>query len=91
MNVILGEGLAEIGDAAFAQCASLDEISIPNAIKVIKDSTFYGCLQLTTANLGKGLKEIGEEVFSDCTLLHEILIPPAVKGIKDRAFLRCRS
>jgi hypothetical protein len=39
--VILGEGLEEIGEAAFAECTSLHEISTPHAVKALKKAAFY--------------------------------------------------
>jgi hypothetical protein len=41
--VKLNEGLEEIGDEAFEECASLHEIVIPPAIRMIKSATFYEC------------------------------------------------
>jgi hypothetical protein len=38
--VILGEGLKEIGEAAFARCTSLREIVIPPAVRVIHEGAF---------------------------------------------------
>ncbi len=75
-TVILNEGLEESGAAAFRECTSLKEISIPHTIKAIKDVAFNQCTQLSTVMLGVGLKEIGKGAFSQCTLLHEILAPP---------------
>lgn len=56
--MILGEGLEEIGDGAFEHCTLFQRIVIPTAVKVIKNSTFNHCMQLTTVNLGEGLEEI---------------------------------
>jgi hypothetical protein len=46
--VILGEGLEEIGEAAFGECISLHEIFIPPAVTVIEDSAFQSCSSLTS-------------------------------------------
>ena len=88
-TVILGTGLEEIGEAAFAECTSLHEILIPHAIKSIKEAAFLGCSQMMTVYLSDGLEGIGVAAFFQCTLLHEILIPPAVKVIKKIAFTCC--
>jgi hypothetical protein len=42
-TVILGEGLEEIGKHAFGRCTSLYDISIPPAVKSIKDGAFLQC------------------------------------------------
>ncbi len=56
MIVKLGDGLEEIEKGAFFACKSLREITIPPAIKAIKDCAFMSCHQLTIVNLGEGLK-----------------------------------
>jgi hypothetical protein len=56
----LGEGLEEIGEAAFFECTSLNEITNLSAVKTIKKEAFYRCSQLTIVTLGEGLKEIGD-------------------------------
>ena len=38
--------LREIGDQAFAYCASLKEINIPDSVSHIGDNAFYGCESL---------------------------------------------
>jgi hypothetical protein len=80
--VNLGDGLEEIGEAAFRECTSLHEILIPHAISAIntiKDYAFFDCSQLITVILDARLEEMGVNAFRECTLLHEILIPKAVK------------
>jgi hypothetical protein len=39
-NVILGEGLEEIGVAAFGECSSRHEILTPNDVMAVKDGAF---------------------------------------------------
>ena len=57
--VKIGEGLEEIGEHAFEDCASIHEISIPNVVKAIGKYAFLRCSDLTTVKLGDGLEEIG--------------------------------
>jgi hypothetical protein len=47
----------------FASCRLLHEIVIPPAIRVIKESAFKYCLELTIVILGEGLEEIGMIAF----------------------------
>ena len=54
--MILGEGLEENEMQAFSECASLHEISIPHAVKSIKDRAVACCSKMTTFNLGDGLE-----------------------------------
>ncbi|MBR6563737.1 MAG: leucine-rich repeat protein [Clostridia bacterium] len=45
-EVVLEEGLREIGSCAFEDCISLTSISIPSSITDIKTNAFYGCESL---------------------------------------------
>ena len=72
-TVTLGDGLEEIGKGSFACCRSVNEISIPNAVKTIENSAFAYCPGLTTVTLDNGLEEIGENAFCRCRALHEIV------------------
>ena len=69
--MILGKGVKRIAKDAFSQCELLHNIIIPPAIKIIKDFTFYRCVQLTTVIFedtvifGDGLMEIGHGAFMD--------------------------
>ncbi len=81
--------MEEIGQLAFALCASLRGIVIPNAVKAIKEGAFSNCTGLTSVTLGNGLEEIGEEAFNECTSLERIMIPRNVKSIHDTAFKDC--
>jgi hypothetical protein len=87
--VTLGDGLEEIGEMAFSWCESLEEIIIPNNVRVITNGALMYCRRLRTVTLGSGLEEIGLEAFQCCTSLHEIAIPNAVTAIKARVFYRC--
>ena len=78
-----------MGEYAFSNCESIDEIFIPKAIRAIKDNAFDGCTGMRTVTLGDGLEEIGKEAFGKCTSLQYILIPPTVKTIDDTAFKDC--
>ena len=79
--VIFGVGLEErrLGEEAFKDCTSMEEIVIPNAVRAIKEAAFR--MGLTRATLGDGLEEIeiGEMAFGYCSSMEEIVIPSAVR------------
>jgi hypothetical protein len=86
-----GEGLEDIGDYAFYGCTSLREITIPPAVKAIKEKAFWGCSQLTTVNLSEGLEQIGKRAFGRCISLQRIVIPSTVIAIHKKACYHCTS
>ncbi len=47
MTVTIGDGLEESGVEAFKECISLERIIIPSAVKMIDDTAFKGCTNLT--------------------------------------------
>ena len=50
---------------------------------------FYGCSNMTTAELGNGILSIGESGFSSCSKLESIVIPDSVVAINDSTFCDC--
>ena len=50
---------------------------------------FYGCSNMTTAELGNGILSIGESCFSNCSKLESIVIPDSVVAINDSTFCDC--
>lgn len=55
-----------IGDAAFAACDGIQEITIPNSITIIGDGAFRDCINLKTITLPNSITSIGKEAFEDC-------------------------
>ena len=50
---------------------------------------FYGCSNMTTAELGKNILSIGESGFSKCSKLESIVIPDTMVMISDSTFCDC--
>ena len=88
-EVVLNEGLTEIGEHAFKDCDKLQEITIPSTVVRIRRFAFSGCIQLKTAVLNEGLMEIGHRVFAGCKALQRITIPSSVLEIGMFAFVDC--
>ena len=71
-DVVIPEGVTEIGDWAFARCSSLTSIVIPNGVTKIGETAFEGCTSLESISISASVKELSIGVFYDCTSLKEI-------------------
>lgn len=86
----LSAGLQNIGSSAFANTA-ITEITIPEGIRYLDESTFSGCKQLQKVSLPETLMLIEDYVFNGCNLLSEITIPESVTEIGSCVFQNCDS
>ena len=85
----LPEGLAYIGNSAFAYCGSLKNINIPSTVTIIDDMAFFSAV-LTSLSLPEGLEFIGSYAFAGSDIT-QITVPDSVKYIGRRAFSFCWS
>ena len=64
---------------------------MPDTVKVVGESAFLGCKDLTRIVLPEGVERIDDHAFEDCESLEEIVIPQGVVSIGDEAFSGCYS
>lgn len=88
-KVIFGEGVNGIGNYAFSSSASLESITIPDAISVLGEGVFYSCGNLKTATVGSGVKNIPKSLFIKCDSLETVTLGNATESIGDTAFKDC--
>ena len=79
-NVILHDGLLEIGYEAFANCTSLNSITIPNSVTSIGGSAFWYCSSLTSVTIPNSVTIIEADVFCGCTNLTAIYYNGSSEG-----------
>ena len=90
-EVILNEGLREIGEEAFADCTSLERIVFPSTIVEIDDNAFSGCTRLREVVLNEGITKIGKQAFHGCSSLEGIILPSTLTEISVGSFKDCTS
>lgn len=78
-----------IGDYAFANNTSLQEIIIPDNITSLGVETFSGCSSLTNVTIGKGINSLPYGLFSRCESLASIVIPNNINSIDNSVFFEC--
>lgn len=88
-NIVIPNGVTEIGSYTFRECTSLHSIKIPDSVKIIGYYTFENCVSLSEITLPKQLKEIGTAVFKNCSSLKKVVIPDTVTTIREGAFEEC--
>ena len=91
LNLVIPEGMTEIGNNAFKDCSSLESITIPASVTSIGDKAFWGCKSLESVTIGNSVTSIGDSAFSWCTSLASITIPASVTSIGNDAFYGCTS
>ena len=76
-------------ELAFMNCTALQEVTLPDDVRVIGSSAFFGCAALTTVNLPQ-LTRIDQYAFQVCTSLAELTLDN-VEAIDLAAFYGCTS
>jgi len=71
-NIIIPEGIINVGSQAFQYCSSLTNISIPASVITIGGSAFRECSNLTSISISSGVTSIGSNAFSGCSNLSSI-------------------
>ncbi len=71
-EVIIQDGVTNIGTYAFYNCGGISSITIPDSVTSIGDYAFEGCERLTSISISSGVTSIGAEAFSSCGRLEKI-------------------
>ena len=86
-EILLPDGLENIGESAFEEFKGLASIGIPDSVKMISNKAFYKS-GLKSVELKEGLETIGAGAFA-ATPLEKVIIPKSVKTIGAQAFYGC--
>lgn len=87
-TLILEEGVEEISAGCFENCKELENVSLPQSLRIIGKSSFAATEALTHIDLPEGLKTIEPRAF-EWSGLTEIEIPATVTRIGEEAFAGC--
>lgn len=90
-DVVIPEGVTEIGNKAFSSCYSLESIEIPNGVTTIGNEAFTFCNSLRFIHIPNSVTSIGDGAFSWCESLQSVKIPDSVTSIGENAFWECKS
>ncbi len=90
-NVVLSDGVKEIGECAFRCCEELKSITFGSGLKTIGDYAFSGCKSLPSLAFDDVLISIGNSSFYGNTSLENIQWGENLESIGDSAFSGCTS
>ncbi|MDE6584158.1 MAG: leucine-rich repeat domain-containing protein, partial [Anaeroplasmataceae bacterium] len=64
----------DIGQYAFANCTSLEEVVLPEGeqFDIIMTGAFSGCTTLTEINIPANIVKVGDSAFADCTSVADV-------------------
>ncbi len=86
-DIIIPEGVTEIGDYVFEYGQSINTVVVPSSVKKIGNYAFYLCNNLNKVVLpSSGVESIGASAFDSCSQLKDINIPSSVSYIGSSAF-----
>lgn len=88
-EVIIEDGITNIGINAFVDCHELETIMFGNSVFGIAKGAFYRCEKLQSVVLPDSLEIIGSDAFSGCSGLTNINFPDSVTDIGEYAFYDC--
>eukprot|EP00579_Thalassiosira_antarctica_P021412 CAMPEP_0201959760 /NCGR_PEP_ID=MMETSP0904-20121228/6622_1 /ASSEMBLY_ACC=CAM_ASM_000553 /TAXON_ID=420261 /ORGANISM="Thalassiosira antarctica, Strain CCMP982" /LENGTH=351 /DNA_ID=CAMNT_0048505489 /DNA_START=153 /DNA_END=1205 /DNA_ORIENTATION=- len=89
-EVVLPEGLQEIGGGAFRSCVSLERINFPFTLTAIGAHAFDYCTSLREVDLlSNNVTTIGTYAFCGCRSLERIHFPFTLTAIGNWAFCDC--
>jgi len=88
-DVVVPEGVTEIGERAFYFCKGLTSLVIPDSVICIGETAFASCKSLTRVTVPNSVTSIGDRAFEDCSSLDSITISENITSIGNEAFKGC--
>ena len=67
-ELVIPEGVTEVGSNAFMDCPSLRSVTLPNSLKMVGEGAFKGCDSLTALTITGNMEQINPDAFSGCTI-----------------------
>lgn len=88
-DVVIPDGVTEIGAMAFRDSDTLAAVTIPDSVTSIGDEAFSGCCLLKAITIPDGVKSIGKFAFWTCFHLESVTFSGSVASIGKMAFRDC--
>ena len=90
-DLVIPEGVREIGDSAFEDYAALKSVTIPAGVYRIGEMAFMDCESLTKvdASSANTCTTIKSNAFCNCKSLAQFFMPSNLNSVKESAFENC--
>lgn len=88
-EVVIEEGVTEIGENAFSVCTNLKKVTLPQSLQKIGEGAFEYCTSLNEIQIPENVTVIGQRAFHCCKKLTSVTIPAGVTEIDDATFAYC--
>lgn len=88
-KVAVPDGVKEIGNRSFFNCAAVTEVTFPNSVESIGEHVFTWCKNLAAVTIPENVTVIRTNVFLGCEKLANVTIPKNVTVIDEGAFMEC--
>ena len=89
-EIVIPEGITEIGESAFADKNYITDVKLPQSLKIIGKEAFSGCSGLEKIEIPNSVTKIGSGAFKGCSNLEEVNIPNHIEAIEDHVFYACK-
>lgn len=89
-NVVICDGISEIGDGYFRGLRNIRKIRIPGSVERIGEYAFSDCKGLKEVKLGNGVKRICKYSFMNCTSIREFELPESVVEFSSESLMGCK-
>lgn len=86
-----GYSVTRIGYGAFAECKSIETLTIPDGVVSIGDYSFSQATQLREINIPESVASFGRYSFAGCNSLEKIKVPNRIRSLSYGAFFDCIS
>lgn len=87
--VYVPDGLDEIADFAFYDCANLEKVVIPSSVTMVGSYCFNNCINLKEVVFSENMTYLGSGAFSSCFSLETITLPDRLRTIQKSTFYKC--